>query len=396
MSLVPGFSSASVFLRLLLLLSILLLQACATSSALNVARDQFRHGGTSEALQTLAEADISRRDRLLLYLDTALIAQAAGNYVDSIEAFERAISLIDELDYVSARDQSAALLTNDWAIRYSGEYSERLWVHTFQMLNYLLLDSAQGAAVEARRAVELYEEFADVLKNDLFTRSLMAVSFDAAGQYDSAQVEYRKLAADFNLAKPERLRKKDSELILFVATGFIEPKLPGDLFIDYDARISFPFYPETYTNPPNVSVEANSQTLQSNQVDTTLVAISRSALHSRGKSVAARHALRLAAKYTVAEAIEDENELVGGLARFLLAALEQADTRSWETLPAYLSLIRVPMTAGEHQLTITIDGSDSSYSGVQQKRVIDLALAPGERHYQLIRTGVSSQGSPHQ
>ena len=120
-----------------------------------MARDQFRHGSTSEALQTLAEADVSRRDRLLLYLDRGMIAQAAGRYEDSVAAFERATSLIDELDYLSVRDQSAALVSSDWATRYSGEYSERLWVHTFQMLNFLMLDLPQEAAVEARRAVAL-------------------------------------------------------------------------------------------------------------------------------------------------------------------------------------------------------------------------------------------------
>ena len=56
-------------------------------------------------------------------------------------------------------------------IRYSGEFSERLWVHTFQMINYLLLDQPEGAAIEARRAVALYEEHGNVLQNDLFTRT---------------------------------------------------------------------------------------------------------------------------------------------------------------------------------------------------------------------------------
>lgn len=386
--------SANLVARILLLSATLVIQACATSGALNVARDQFRHGGTTEALQTLAEADVSRRDRLLLYLDTALIAQAAGQYLDSIEAFERAISLIDELDYVSARDQTAALLTNDWAIRYSGEYSERLWVHTFQMLNYLLLDRAQGAAVEARRAVAVYKEYGDVLKNDLFTRSLMAVSFEAAGQFDSAQVEYRKLANDFGLAVPARSTKNNSELVLFVATGFIEPKLPGDLFIDIDARISFPYYPETYNDPPGITVTRDRVNVSTTQSDTTLVSISRSALNKRGKVVAARHALRLAAKYNVANAIQDENELIGNIAKFLLIAIEQADTRSWETLPANLSLVRIPLNAGSHQLTVNIDAVGNGFSNMQHRRTINVTTKPGESLYRLIRAGVNYQTPP--
>ena len=194
-------------LRTALLSLMVLLQACATSGALNVARDQFRHGSAQEALQTLSEANVSRRDRLLLYLDRGLVAQAAGEFETSIAAFDSALRLVDELDYVSLRDQSSALLTSDWATRYSGEYSERLWIHTFQMLNFLLIDEPQGAAVEARRAVAVYEEHGDVLKQDVFTRALMALSFAAAGQNDSASVEYRRLKDDFGTSLDKPLGK---------------------------------------------------------------------------------------------------------------------------------------------------------------------------------------------
>ena len=107
--------------------------------------------------------------------------------------------------------------------------------------------------------------------------------------------------------------------------------------------------------------------------------------------VAARHALRLAAKDRVADAIQDENELAGGIAKLLLIAFEQADTRSWETLPAYLSLVRVPLTPGPHQLSVNINAFDSRYSNIQHRRVIKLNIKPGERQYRLIRAGVNTQ-----
>lgn len=377
-------------LRALLLLTVLALQACATSGVLNVARDQFRHGSTNEALQTLSEANVSRRNKLLLYMDRGLIAQAAGHYEDSIAAFEQATQLIDDLDYVSLRDQSAAILTSDWASRYSGEYSERLWLHTFQMLNYLMLDAPQGAAVEARRAVALYEKHDDVLKQDMFTRSVMALSFMAAGQYDSAQVEYRKMTEDFGIAEPKPLSRKQSELILFVATGFIQPKLPGDLFIDINARISFPFYPASSNNPPTVQILADNQPLPVERADSQLVAISSDALADRGKSIAARQALRVAAKYGVSESIESHDALAGGIVKLLFLALEQADTRSWETLPAYLTLVRVPLEPGAHSLRLLINGSDGSSATIGQRRTLDIELAPGQRSFRLIRLGVNN------
>lgn len=378
-----------------LLICAVLLQACASSSALHVARDQFRHGSTQDALQTLAEADVSTRDRLLLHLDRGLVAQAAGQYEDSVVAFEQAIRLIDELDYLSLRDQSTALLSNDRAIRYSGEYSERLWIHTFQMLNYLLLGQPEGAAVEARRAAALYDEHGDALKQDIFTRALMALSFLSAGQVDSAQVEYRRLRDDFSdiidtasLALPKR---SDSELVLFIASGFIPPKLAGDLAIDINARIAFPYYEERYDRAPRIRVLEGTRVLDSTRVDTPLLDISRTALSQRGKAIASRQALRIATKHGIAEAIEHEDAVAGDIARLLLFLIEQADTRSWETLPAYLSLVRVPLEAGKHSIDLRI--SDDSYASgaVEHNQSVEVEIKPGQRQYKLIRVGVTNR-----
>jgi len=377
--------------RALFWLALLLtLQACATSTSLQVAREQFRHGSAADALQTLSEASVSRRDQLLLYLDRGMVAQAAGQYTDSVVAFERAITLIDELDYVSVRDQTSALITNDWATRYSGEYSERLWIHTFQMINFLLLGLPEGAAVEARRAAALFEEQGDLLDQDQFTRSLIGLSFESAGQTDSAQVEYRRLAEDFDDPVPSITGTRESELIVFVASGFISPKLPGDLFVDYDVRISWPYYAQYAAVRPNITVLSQGQEpLETLRADTTLVSISQKALEKRGKTIAARQALRLAAKHNIANALEKEDAVAGGIARLLLAVMEQADTRSWETLPANMLLLRIPLPAGEQTITLRLNDYTLEAGSIDYQRTLDVSLKPGERQFRLIRTGVN-------
>lgn len=360
-----------------------------------MARDQFRHGSTSDALQTLSEADVSRRDQLLLYLDRGLVAQAAGRYEDSIVAFDQAINLVDELDYISLRDQSAAIVTNDWATRYSGELSERLWIHTFQMLNFLMLGFSEGAAVEARRATALLDEHGDILSRDQFTRALMVLSFQSAGQYDSAQVEYRKLAEDFDLPQDapaaKRWNSKDSELVLFIASGFIDPKLPGDLFLDIDARIAFPYYADSYQEAPDISVNVAGEAVEFSRADTALVNVSKKALSERGKIVAARQALRLSAKYGISESIKEKDPLAGEIVKVLLALIEQADTRSWETLPRNLSLLRIPLTPGEQTLSVRVSGygGGNDYNALQ--RDLDISIEPGERQFKLFRVGVNPE-----
>lgn len=380
-------SACAYSARMFVILCVLLLQACATSTAITTAREQFRQGSTDAALQTLNEADVSSRDRLLLLLDTALVAQAAGRYEQSIVAFEDAYQLIEQLDYVSARDQTAALVSNDWAIRYSGEFSERLWIHTFQMINYLLLDQPTGAAVEARRAVALYGEHGDVLDNDHFTRYLMALSFERAGQFDSAMVEYRKLAGSVEDDALKPRKASDRELTILVATGFIEPKYPGDLIVDINARVSFPYYPDYDQRAPEIDVVVDDKALDATRVDTQLLSIAQNALAKRGKTIATRHAVRLAAKYSLAQSIEDQDPLAGGIARIFLLALEQADTRSWETLPAYLSLIRVVLPVDANVVTIQIASADR-FNAALDTRTMQLQLDESDSQFRMIRVGV--------
>ncbi len=366
----------------------LMLQACSTPGVLVTARDQFKYGSTEAAMQTLALAEVSSRDQLLLLMDTALVAQAAERYQESIIAFEEAFKLVDELDFISVRDQSTALFVNDWAIRYSGELSERLWIHTFQMINYLMLDQPDGAAVEARRAVALFDEHGDVLDEDVLTRYLMALSFEAAGQFDSANVEYRKLNEQFGINLPTRRSKNTRELVVLVASGFIEPKLAGDLIVDINARISFPFYPETFQREPDIALFGNAQLLDTQLVHTRLLPIARSALAKRGKAVAARHILRLVAKNQIADQLQDQDELVGAIAKVLFLVLEQADTRSWETLPAWLSLVRAEVPAGIDSVDVQINSVDE-FSVTDHSRTVVLKSKPGSLTVDMIRLGVS-------
>jgi len=94
--------------------AVLFLQGCATSSSINVARSQFYSGQTQVAL----------------HLDRGLIAHTNGDYQISVNAFLSAVAMLEEIDYLSVREQSAKLVTNDSSATYKGEYSERLWIHT--------------------------------------------------------------------------------------------------------------------------------------------------------------------------------------------------------------------------------------------------------------------------
>jgi len=375
--------------RAALLCAAVLLQGCAVGGSLYDARTQFYSGQPQAALNTLNTEKVSSRNRLLAHLDHGLIAHTAGEYEESINAFKAATALLNKIDFVGIREQSASLVTNDWVTSYKGEYSERLWIHTFQMMNFLLLNNPEGAAVEARQALKVYTEHGDALKNDWYSRTLMAMSFAAAGKTDSAHIEYKKLldeigrdagvarrawqnakrlgreqdAKEFKkvLTSKASAAAKKGELVLFVQTGSIPRKVAGEIFLDPELFASFPVYPDIRRANAELSVLADNSNQSVDVVTTQLVDVSRKALAARGKQIAAKQILRIAAKKELARALEKRADGFGGLITAALFITEQADTRSWETLPAQLSLVQIPLDAGTHDIKLIVRTGSRQY-----------------------------------
>lgn len=394
---------------------VLLVTACAGTGQLERARSQLRDGDPVAALDTLADVELPRRDQLLLYLDRGLAAHAAGRFRDSIAALDQADELIKSLDIVSVSEQGATLIVNDRAASYRGESAEHLWIRTFQMLNYLALGEAEGAAVEARRALVVLDEHGDTLAGDPVSRLLIAMSFEAAGQYDSASVEYRKLvtgaapdgvlrAAWLNArrtARPDTATEiaarlstdtlddvqqeyaaRDGELVIVLADGFVPRKRAGDLFVSIDLRVSFPYYERSYgTRTPDIDVVVDGRNARMTRVDTHLVDIARASLEERGKRLAVRHAARAAVKYNIAHQVSREDQLAGELVRLLLFVLEQADTRSWATLPATLTLAQVPLPPGNHDVELQVGVGGRQF----RTRLENVAIRAGQRTFRSMR-----------
>ena len=408
----------------MLLAALLLCGACATSRPIEQARAELRGGNAHAALATLSDAEVPRRDRLLLLLDRGLAAQALGRYRESIAALIEADELVERLDYVSVGQQGASLLVNERVSSYRGESAERLWIHTFQMINFLALGEPEGAAVEARRAVSELEEHGDTFVADPVTRLLVAMSFEAAGQIDSASVEYRRLvggvdgvadAADGALraawlnarrtARPDEASRlgeamdgesldaarrtldgAEGELVVMLADGFVAPKRAGDLFVSTELRIAFPYYAEGYVPAaPAIEARVDGRTVRAVPLSTRLVDVARAALAERGRGIAARQALRAATKYNLAHAAGSRDRFAGELLRALFFVLEQADTRSWESLPATLSLVQVPLPPGSHDVELVVNGASAS---TYRLTLADVPIRAGRRTFRSLRPSI--------
>ena len=54
---------------------------------------------------------------------------------------------------------------------------------------------------------------------------------------------------------------------------------------------------------------------------------------------------------------ERAGEVAGFLMNIVNTATEKADTRNWQSLPAFVSYVRVPLNAGENVITVSSNGN---------------------------------------
>lgn len=362
----------------------------------------FYGGDLDAALASLAEAEHSK-DRLLYALDRGVIAHTLGKPEESNAAFAEAERIVGEVNVRDVTDEAASLLINDYSIEYKGEDFEKVLIYPFKALNYLMLDEPNEALVECRalnnKLVEIQQEYAqkNVYSDDAFARYLSGIIYESEGNKNDALVDYR-LAVDafdkyaewygtpfppslrssvLRLAEAQGIeflvkeyqerwpdvewtpyaeRKKLGELVLVLENGPAPVKdserfdvvLGGELY-----SVAFPVYRKV---PPAVShgvfraEEASART----ELVEDVASIAPKDLEDRYHRVIAKEAARLAAKTVEVKQVKDKNWVLGTLLNFVNSANEQADLRSWETLPSNFQMARLVVEPGYYE-SVTLD-----------------------------------------
>ncbi|MFH1156962.1 MAG: hypothetical protein V1793_24465 [Pseudomonadota bacterium] len=368
------------FKTVLAVLAVLLVSGCS-SLPLQRARTAFYAGNLESADQVLKNCnDVSGKDRLLCHMEKGLILFYLKDYETSTRALLNAENLMKTQDQISVADQSSAVLVNDSVTAYKGEYSERLWVHTFLMMNFLLQNRIESALVEAKQALEVIDKYPKALAGDHFTRALIGLCFENMNLFDDARIEYEKLSgeAGTNLFLPGTLPRDRGELVLFVAQGHIPVKVSADIILPPSIRISVPRYMGQSPPALPMTIRSRQADLSPEILSTDMGEVAKKSLDERSAEIFSRQAIRAGAKEAIAREAGKRSDVAEGVARIILFLLEQADTRSWETLPGRLSLVRVQLEPGLHDLEIS-----TGYS--QPIRLNTLEIPAGARAYQSVR-----------
>ena len=403
------------FFQPVIVLGLCLLVAGCATGVLRNARQEFYRGEHQKAAEILANAKkISSRDKLLLYLERGTILHHQGSYEASVTELLNASRLIAEQEVISISQQASSLVTSEKITEYKGEYSERLWVHTYLMMNFLVLRKFDAALVEAKQALKVFGQHHDSLANDYFTRSLVALCYENVRDYNDAYIEYKKLADLYGSPDPvgydlyrlaRRLHFKDeaekykkyagfriasqvtgppTEAVIFVSLGRAPIKEPFDIVLPKAIRISFPHYIEKDRAAYRVEVSTKNEDRMALSISTDVNRVAKASLDERKTQVIAKETARVLAKESIANSVgKDHGQLAESLVRMAFFVLQEADTRSWQTLPVEFVLVRVPLEPGEHELTLHISGG----SGRQEQEVpLPLfTLSEGQRLYFSVR-----------
>lgn len=284
------------------------------------------------------------------------------------------------------------------------------WGYTFDQLNLVNNSLAKNTPAAKEHASVLSEAASQGLA---FMQYFTAVVFEMLGEQDSALVFYRQALALYLHEKntlsdiPSQLKKdivlllaelkqwdeyrhytqlfgfsdmkplqaeSEGELILLLGQGLISQRQQSGIHVwspvlSHNIRIAIPAY--TYAAPAlsqlYLSVNGQSTALQSlSHVDQ----LARRSLDKRMPAITARALARAVIKKKSEKNMSGKQGDLGQLALLLFNQFtEIADTRGWNTLPQVLSMARVKLPPGEHEIVLQAKAVNGSLYDVLRQTI---------------------------
>ncbi|MFC2091978.1 COG3014 family protein [Elusimicrobiota bacterium] len=220
--------------------------------------------------------------------------------------------------------------------------------------------------------------------------------------------EFPKSILDIN-----QLPKDYGSVVIILETGFIPDKKeerieaaipqdyrkkhPDKLKEVYYLTVAIPAYSPESDFPQEAVIELDGKEYQMDLVE-DLSSIARKRLNEKKTGIIAKATARAVTKYVAYKAVrgnsgeqDDGNQesknstlkrLLGTAVNIAGAATEQADTRSWLTLPNRIFLTRYYLGSGSHKFKINIRSSEGNLT---TSEVYSFALKKGELKFIILR-----------
>ncbi len=192
-------------------ITILFLMAFAVSCAkdyrevINAPEEKFYKGQEYEAAKMLLPyINTAGKDQLLFMMEAGYLLQLAGRYEDSAKVLLTAAK-IAQVKPISVSQEVGALLTDQTVTNYRGEDFEKVLIHMYLGINFLMLKKYDDAAVEFKAVnnelLKIKTEKGEArYKQNLMAKFLTAIAHeqradteDSAEDREYAEVEYKQI-----------------------------------------------------------------------------------------------------------------------------------------------------------------------------------------------------------
>jgi hypothetical protein len=167
--------------------------------------------------------------------------------------------------------------------------------------------------------------------------------------------------------------KDEGSLVILFEQGQVQPKRELSLpipTIHGAFAVSFPTYDPADIVPavPLTAADSEGNGVLRTQVIAEVGAMAAHSLKEEIPAMLVRQTLRAATKYALQKQANDANPFAGLATNLYNLVSEQADLRSWLTLPLYVQAARTIVPAGEKQIML---------SGAAVNQTVNVSVSPG-------------------
>lgn len=395
----------------LLLVCLIFFFGCAPVLDYRTASRMLASKDCGAARQILSHDKYGSKNEILYLMDSGIISMQCGDYSKAADFFGKASELGDKLWTESLSAQALSLITNDLVLPYAGEDFERVMLPMFSGFCYMKIGKYDEALVDFRKLDIMLGEMnsrydsKNIYKEDALARYLGGALYESMGKYDDAFIDYykafriyRDYERDYGMKIPDfaaqdliNAGKKSGRLgeaVELMGKDYFESVKPIDtakkgkvVFISFagaspvkhDDKIVLPspagpitvafpiMIPSSLPCRPSdllIKGEYQSYTARFEKAE-DINAIAMKNLDDRRARYIAKAVARAAVKQVVFHQIgtrstnsEDTRNLIKILLNIANLFLEQADTRSWRTLPGEIHISRFYLPAGVYSLKI--------------------------------------------
>lgn len=325
-------------------------------------------------------------NQLLFMLDYSMALFAQKKYSEAIKVLLKAEDLAEIKDYTSVSEEFGSLATSDNIKGYKGEDFEKVLINTYLALAFAAQGELESAQVEARKInLLLYRMINEGKRNyqeSPFARYLSALLWEASGDINAAYIDYKKTfeldsrfpeigrdllavskrlgfdsdytkwAQTFTNETPRKFSDGEGEVVVFFEQGLSPVKIPRD-----GQNSSLPRFIPRRSNSHLGKLyisDFEPRILEYRVLDIEELSIRY--LEDRISRMAAKKMLGLATKGALAAGIGSmsKDSDLGWIAFYAMALSDQADLRSWRTLPESIYMARIPLKAGIYPMKLEI------------------------------------------